>query len=442
MSMIIKNNMSAITTLNVLNQNSHALSKSLEKVSTGMRVVGAADDVSGYAISERMRAMIRSLDQSNYNTQNATSMMKVADGAVSSTVEILKTMKEKVLNAANDTNTDADRLTIQKEIDQSIDQIDDNANITFNGKYLVDGSKNYAGDATYTSLTNQKLSSSTDASTAMTALADREGNSLNIQSTDRVTASFIKGANTYTTTFSADGASIQSIVTKLNAAYQDAGGSAAAIDSGILSGSKVGTDRMGQGVYTIDGQNGITIKAAASGIDGQLAGLTVSVSDRNGTVKKAVNAVLDAFTETVRGENKSDDRALTFHVGARANLAIRVGLTDMRSMALGLKGTDGTTLNISTQKKANAAVNVLDNALQRALFEQTTIGSIGYRMEYTSNNLTVASDNVTNSESVYRDADMAKEMADYTRNNVLLQAAQAMLAQANQNGSNVLSLLQ
>jgi flagellin len=366
----------------------------------------------------------------------------VADGAVSSTIEILKTMKEKVLGAANDSNTDMDRLTIQKEIDQSIDQIDDNANVTFNGKYLVDGSKSAEGSATYTSLTNQKLAKNTDSSTLLTALADREGNSLNIQSTDQVTASFIRGANTYTTTFSANGASIQTIVDNLNLQYQSEGGAAAAIDAGILSGSVVGTDRTGLTVTTIDGENGITIKSAVSGIDGQLAGLTVSVSDREGNIKKSVNSALDAFTETVRGENKSADRALTFQVGARANIAIRVGLSDMRSMALGLKGTDGTTLNISTQKKANAAINVLDNALQRALFEQTTIGSIGYRMEYTSNNLTVASDNVTNSESVYRDADMAKEMADYTRNNVLLQAAQAMLAQANQNGSNVLSLLQ
>ncbi len=442
MSMIIKNNMSALTTLNVLNQNSHNLSKSLEKVSTGMRVVGAADDVSGYAISERMRAQIRSLNQANDNTQTASSMMKVADGAISSTVDILKTMKEKVINAANDTNTDADRMTIQKELDQSIDQIDDNANITFNGKYLVDGSKNTAGAPTYTSLTNEKLSTDTTAGMDLEDLADREGNSLNIQSTDRVTASFILGGNTYTTSFSADGASLNTIVTKLNDQYRSDGGSANAIDPTILTDKLVGTDRMGQVVYTVSGEKGITIRSLTSGVDGQLAGFTVSVSDSNGNIKKSVNTVLDAFTESIRAEDRSDENGIWIHVGTRANQAIRVGLTDMRSKALGLKGSDGTTLNISTQKKANAAISVLDSALQKALFEQTTIGSIGHRMEYTSRNLTVASDNVTASESVYRDADMAKEMAEYTRNNVLQQAAQSMLAQANQNSSNVLSLLQ
>ena len=138
MAMVVKNNMSAISTLNTLNKNSSALSKSLQKVSSGMKINGAADDASGYAISERMRVQIRGLDQANQNTQNGSSMMKVAEGAVSSTVDILKTLKEKVINAANDTNTDADRQTIQKELDQSIDQINDNANVTYNGKYLIE----------------------------------------------------------------------------------------------------------------------------------------------------------------------------------------------------------------------------------------------------------------------------------------------------------------
>ena len=146
--MVVKNNMSAINTLNTLNKNHSALAKSLQKVSSGMRINSAADDASGYAISERMRVQIRSLDQDNRNTQNGNSMMKVAEGAVSSTVEILKTLKEKVINAANDTNTDSDRQQIQKELDQSIDQINDNANVTYNGKYLVDGSHNRTVNAT------------------------------------------------------------------------------------------------------------------------------------------------------------------------------------------------------------------------------------------------------------------------------------------------------
>ena len=201
MAMVVKNNMTAINTLNTLNKNSSALSKSLQKVSSGMKINSAADDASGYAISERMRVQIRSLDQANQNTQNGSSMMKVAEGAVSSTVEILKTLKEKAVNAANDSNTDSDRQTIQKELDQSIDQINDNANVTFNGKYLVDGSKNTLGKATYTALSNQSLKEGTTGETKLTDLAARNGDSLEIHDTDKVTVSYVQGGKTYSTTF-------------------------------------------------------------------------------------------------------------------------------------------------------------------------------------------------------------------------------------------------
>ena len=128
--------------------------------------------------------------------------------------------------------------------------------------------------------------------------------------------------------------------------------------------------------------------------------------------------------------------------GTKANQAIKVGFSDMRAVALGLKATDGTTLNIGTQKNANAAINVLDLALQKCLNQATTIGAVESRLEYTSANLVTASENTQSSESTLRDADMAAEMTAYTKNNVLLQAAQSMLAQANQNSSSVLSLLQ
>ena len=616
MAMVVKNNMSAITTLNTLNKNSSALSKSLQKVSSGMKINSAADDASGYAISERMRVQIRSLDQANQNTQNGNSMMKVAEGAVSSTVDILKTLKEKAINAANDSNTDADRQTIQKELDQSIDQINDNANVTFNGKYLVDGSKNSQGNATYTTLTNQSLSTDTDATTDLTKLKARNGDSLEIVDTDSITVSYVQAGKTYSTTFSAKGAKVQDIFNnaeniddsskifadltnesvlksagvgaigtaqktmkdadtavygadvaaaikdgkidyppKFTTTTADAGnfidktGAQVAIDgtakkaldtladasvataiatynktakageeidvsklkdymtfdyatpgnstvtanndaakmealkvlaqdpnadklvalgatnkaaaaitayntynkdriassnahTAVVSSATVGIDAAGDKVDTASGEKGISITANTAGIGGQISGLNISVRDSKGNVKKSANAALDAFGETIRAQNKSADNALTFQVGSNANQSIKVGLTDMRAEALGLKGADGTTLNISTQTKANAAVNVLDNALQKALDQQTTLGSVQSRLEYTSSNLTTSSTNVQSAESTIRDADMAKEMTEYTKNNVLMQAAQSMLAQANQSSSSVLSLLQ
>lgn len=750
MSMVVKNNVNALNTLNVLNKNQSALAKSLQKVSSGMKINSAADDASGYAISERMRVQIRSLDQANANTQNGSSMMKTAEGAVNSTVEILRTLKEKAINAANDSNTDSDRLTIQKELDQSIDQINDNANVTFNGKYLVDGSKNTKGNATYTALSNQSLAEGTTASTALTALKARNGDSLEIHDTDKVTVSYVQGGKTYTAHFdvkdeatgniatlgdifkkaeeinagdkifasadnksilaaqvkdgiltqtqadsiaqtistaasdydatinggtTSDGTVLTGLVAAQNALASDvttattgvsdtvgaynaksaayaalvtgttyqnvaandsllstpvqytasdgtvatvtadyggyldsidtsassvvqslagttgqsvmatdanslnaitaaqiggyvtaagattsdgartavinaltaassgilaSGGSSAlqgadasyvlaainsSIDSydlttstgqnslysdihaigtaladlgtaagnminalntagvdttgasgtsanydayltaksngtngndydhkkaayealtgpAVLEGKTVGLAASNDTVETASGEKAITITANKDGVSGQISGFNISISDSQGNVKKSANAALDAFEETIRAQNKSEDNAITLQVGAKANQSIKVGLTDMRAEALGLQGADGTKLNISTQDKANAAINVLDNAIQKALDQQTTIGAVESRLEYTSNNLTTASENVTTSESTIRDANMAKEMTEFTKNNVLSQAAQSMLAQANQQSSGVLSLLQ
>ncbi|MBQ5759107.1 MAG: hypothetical protein IIV92_03170 [Schwartzia sp.] len=211
----------------------------------------------------------------------------------------------------------------------------------------------------------------------------------------------------------------------------------------LVSSSIIGQAASGAAVTTANGvSKGLTITANGAGIDGQIAGFSISITDKDGNVKKSANASLDAFGEAIRAQNASEDNAISLQVGAKANQSIKVGLTDMRSEALGLKGADGTKLNIATQANANAAITVLDNALQKALDQQTTIGAVEARLEYTAANLTTASENVTASESTIRDADMAKEMTEYTKNNVLMQAAQSMLAQANQNSSNVLSLLQ
>ena len=435
MGMVVKNNMSAISTLNTLNKNSSALAKSLQKVSSGMKINGAADDASGYAISERMRVQIRGLDQANSNTQNGNSMMKVAEGAVSSTVDILKTLKEKVISAANDTNTDSDRATIQKELDQSIDQINDNANVTYNGKLLVDGSHNSEVKATTTALTNESLSTDTKGDTAFSAMKDRNGNSLNINSMDKVTLSFVKEGKTYTTSVSAT----SNLGELIKAANKQ---SPKAFNETLGTNSYIGKDVAGDTVATADQKEALTISAGGTGVANQISGITISVTNTKGAVQKSANAVLDNFSESIRAQNKSTDNSMVLQVGTKANQSIKVGLTDMRAEALGLQSSSGANIQIGTQAQANAAINVLDNAVQKALDQQTTIGSIESRLEYTSSNLTTASENVQNSESTIRDANMAKEMTEYTKNNVLMQAAQSMLAQANQSSSSVLSLLQ
>jgi flagellin len=443
MGMVVKNNMSAVRTLSILNQNSTALQKSLSKVASGMKINSAQDDAAGYAISERMRVRIRSLDQANQNSQNDSSLMKTAEGAVSNTIEILKALKEKAINAANDSNTDEDRQVIQKEMDQFIDQIDDNALVQFNGKYLVDGSKNNVACATKTVLLNQSLSTSTQTASALTELRNRAGDLLEIMSTDYYQVSWVQ--NGKISMFSGR-VGTDSTLAQLVVDIPAAGGDAI---TGITRGTStaaLSTNRFGDNIYTPDKTEGIALVAAKSGVQNQISGFNISIMDSEGNIRKAANAALDQFKQYQRAENATEggvaSKALNFHVGSEANVAIRVGLGDMRAEALGLKGSDNTKILVTTKENANASINVIENALTKALDQQTTIGAIEARLEYTSANLTTSSENVQAAESTIRDADMAKEMTAYTKNNVLLQSAQAMLAQANQNSSAVLSLLQ
>ena len=433
MAMVVKTNMPAVRTLNTLNQNSSALQKSLTKVASGMKINSAQDDASGYAISERMRVRIRSLDQANQNSQNDSALMKTAEGAVSNTIEILKALKEKAINAANDSNTEEDRQTIQKEIDQFIDQIDDNALVQFNGKYLVDGSKNNVVSSSKTILLNQSLATNTSSESSLTDLANRAGDKLEILSTDKYQVSWVIDGITSTTSGTVGGAALNTLLEmSTGSATQQTGTTA----------TTIGTDKFDVDVYTPDKAAGIALLSSTAGVTSQISGFTISIMDSDGNVKKAANAALDQFKQYQRAENETGDKSLNFHVGSEANVAIKVGLGDMRAEALGLKGTTGERILVTTKEFANSSINVIENALAKALDQQTTIGAIEARLEYTSANLTTSSENVQASESTIRDADMAKEMTNYTKNNVLLQSAQAMLAQANQNSSAVLSLLQ
>ena len=444
MGMVVKNNISALNTLNTMNRNNNALSKSLEKVSSGMKINSAADDASGYAISEKMRVQIRSLDQANQNAQNGNKLLKTAEGAVSSTLDILKTLKEKVVNAANDTNTTADRQIIQDELNQAIDQINDNANVTFNGKTLVDGSMNKAiKTATTAAFTNQSLSTGTAVASTLTSLQDRNGNTLDIKSTDKIKVSFVQNGRTFTTEYSAGTSTLSEIFKNVTT---QAGGS---YGFGALANaaSAIGVDATGTSVYTADGTSAITAVSQVRGIEQQVSGFSISVSGVDGNVKKSINAKLDNFTNTIKAQDKSNNNALSLQIGTSSNQSINVGLSDMRARALGLQGTDPTTgvvknIDVTTKDNANVAINVLDTAITKVLSEQTKIGSVESRLEYTSANLTTASENVSAAESTIRDANMAKEMTEFTKNNILMQASQAMLAQANQSTQNVLSLLQ
>ncbi|MGL5269104.1 MAG: flagellin [Selenomonadaceae bacterium] len=444
MSMVIRNNISALRILNIMNQHSSALTKSMLRLSSGRRINSAADDPSGYAISQRMQVQIRSLDQAARNAQNGMSLLKVSEGAVSSTVDILKTLKEKVLNAANDTNSDADRRIIQKELDQAIDQINDNASVSFNGKTLMDGSLNkQIGTATTSVFTNQKLGTATIAGSALTSLADRNGNTLDIKSTDKIKISFVQNGKTFTTSYDVGNTTLADIFSNATSAAGIAGYGFSGTQQ---AGSFIGVDATGVSTYTADGTSAFSVAAASSGVTGQISGFTISVSGKDGNIKKSINEKLDGFSESIRAQNRSGDNALSLQIGTKSNQSITTALTDMRAQALGLQGTDPVTgltknIDVTTREGANAAISVFDSAIAKALDEQTNIGAVESRLDYTVSNLTTASENLTAAESTIGDVNMAKEIMEYTKHNILMQAAQAMLAQANQSSMSILSLL-
>lgn len=435
MALVVKNNMQATGTLNQLDKNANLMAKDLKKVSSGMKINSAEDDASGYAIGEKMDVQVHGLSQDSQNTQNGNSMLRTAEGAIQSTVDILSTLKEKAINAANDTNTDADRATIQKEVDTALDQIDENANISYNGVTMLDGSKNstVVQPGTYTSLSNTSFSDDVTLFTKMTKLKAKDGGSLEIQIGDRVTVSYVQQGKTYSNTTEVNtGTRLQSIF-----AWKPLTDNMNVIGSD----SYIGDGPTGESVFTADGKKAITYKASKPGLEGQIAGLTVNVSKADGTPRITANTVINNFNETIRAQNPSPDNSLSFQIGTKANQNVRIGFTDLRAEALGLRATDGSCIQLTTQTAANAAISAFDNAISKVLDEQTKVGSVENRLGYTDANLTTQNENTTASMSTIRDADMAKEMTEYTKHSILTQTAQAMLAQANSNGSTVLSLL-
>ena len=434
--MTINNYVMSIGILNTLNKHSASMANHLRHISTGLRIANVADDPAGWAIGQRMDVRIRGLDQANRNAQQSKSLLKVADGGISSTVDILRTLKEKAIEAANDTATTADRQTIQKLFDQYADQIDDNALVTYNGKYLLDGSRQELSQKTQQAFTNEQLGKDTQLGTKLTDLTRRDGSSLNILAGDTVNVSYVKDGKTYSASYAAKDTTVEDIFKQMNAIAGDVFDIAGMSDT-----AEIGTGAAGQTVKTADGESAISVKAKDAGTAGSISGFTIGISDSQGQMKKTVNSALDAFTETIQAKDARADGSLKMQIGADANNTLNIPLGDMSSRALGLRGRDGSALDVTTQKGANAAMDVLDKALERALDQETTVGAMSSRLDYTISNLTVQSENLTDAKSTLLDADMAKEMLAYTRENVLMQAAMAMLAQNNKNAGWFLSLL-
>jgi flagellin len=375
--MRINHNIAALNTYRQLTIGNANAAKNMEKLSSGLRINRAGDDAAGLAISEKMRGQIRGLEMASKNAQDGISLIQTAEGALNETHSILQRMRELAVQASNDTNTDADRQELQKEIDQLIEEIDRIAQTTeFNTKKLLNGDlkgvRDIAQSVAFDQVSNTSVFTNISAGTTIT-----EDNTYNVRISSATTG------NVYTLT------------------WTDAAG-----NTGSVTVSSAG------GAVTI-GDASITIGTLSTGSIGEEATFTV---------RKAVTQLAD--------------NSLTYQIGANSSQTMRVSIEDMSASALHVD-----KISVTTAQAAEASISAINKAIEDVSAQRSKLGAFQNRLEHTINNLGTAAENLTAAESRIRDVDMAKEMMEFTKNNILSQAAQAMLAQANQQPQGVLQLL-
>ena len=415
--MRINNNMMAANSHRSLGINAAGMGKSTEKLSSGLRINRAGDDAAGLAISEKMRGQIRGLNMASKNAQDGISLIQTAEGALTESHAILQRMRELSVQSANDTNTDSDRKELQNEVKQLVSELDRIGNTTeFNTKKLLDGSAVGVREATDgTAKVNNNAGVRFD-STDLKAL----NSGVKTTSDYNGAISIVKVGDGGTSGISGD--TFKAILS--NGKEIDLSGAA-------LSGS-------GDGIHVAITDTSITFSGdiATSGnisIDfgsGGAGALTTAGKDW-----KVGESITFVFGKYEAASDELED-SLMLQIGANAGQTTFVSVNDMRAEALGVKDLD-----ISSKFGAMNAVETVQGALEKVSAQRSLLGAMQNRLEHTIKNVDTSSENLQASESRIRDVDMAKEMMTFTKNNILQQASQAMLAQANQLPNQVLQLL-
>ena len=476
--MVVQHNMQAANANRMLNVTTSAQSKSTEKLSSGYRINRAADDAAGLTISEKMRKQIKGLDRASTNAEDGVSAVQTAEGALTEVHSMLQRMNELATQSANGTNSNTDRKAIQDEIDQLTTEIDRVSETTkFNETYLLkgDGAEKAhnvnAHDAGLDGVTLTDKGNEVEVTLKELKAGDKisiAGKNYTIGSTageitNKMTAGAAGAKNSYTINgatyqvdennkvYTADG---KTKVTKAELTGTGAGDAELTDLQGLVKeGSTVTigtktytamTDKAGAGADGID-DNDSTVITAGKAYQLQTAEIVKASSigaDTAATVKNGANATKDATaTFTLNKGTVSYKDALSFnlHVGADADMTnkITVNIDSMNSAGLGVKG-----IKADTEQDATYAIDAIADAISTVSSQRSSLGAVQNRLEHTINNLDNVVENTTSAESRIRDTDMAEEMVNYSKNNILAQAGQSMLAQANQSNQGVLSLLQ
>ena len=451
--MVVQHNMQAANANRMLNVTTSAQSKSTEKLSSGYRINRAADDAAGLTISEKMRKQIKGLDRASTNAEDGVSAVQTAEGALTEVHSMLQRMNELATQSANGTNSSTDRQAIQDEIDQLSTEIDRVSETTkFNETYLLKGQNG----------TTDKYMKAHDAGFAGT-LADgdktatfsmkiKAGESLKIGGTDydvyadgsgvtdlqasvkALAANKTVEIDGTTYTVVAKGGTVDATKNQLEATT---------IAAKIKAGAKVKVDTA-DAVTAVDTTKAtsISVTDATDKVKEQLkAANDIGAVDGKSTVT-AGTATADGtveFTIQKGHATVADTLSFNLHVGADADSTnkITVDIDAMSSAGLGIKG-----INVSTEQNATYSIDAIADAISQVSSQRSALGAVQNRLEHTINNLDNVVENTTSAESRIRDTDMAEEMVNYSKNNILAQAGQSMLAQANQSNQGVLSLLQ
>ena len=493
--MRINHNIASLNTYRQLTTNTANGSKSLEKLSSGLRINRAGDDAAGLAISEKMRGQIRGLDQASRNAQDGISLIQTAEGALNETHSILQRMRELAVQAATDTNTSGDRTKIQSEMDQLAKEITRISNTTeFNTKNLL------AGNLSSTFHIGANKGQNVDlAIQAMDAFSLGVASSLNSGGLTTTNVAGLTSATNFGEGLVAGNYSV--IVTNKAAAGvtsvadEDSSGATATLSGTYTGRADVATgyyrfeilttdtdDRALTGQYSTDNGATWTAVTATGGTDQRQFnvgnGLTLTFDDHDvaanqsftwgatalkatvqladaagtATIGNAVNVAYGDISAAIGNFDTDETVTVGFNLTTLANSAAsatQIEVTTVGSAAatfygdgsINEKATAVAGISVKTQARADKAIEVINNALELVSAERSKLGAMQNRLEHTIANLGTSSENLTASESRIRDVDMAKEMMEFTKNNILQQAAQAMLAQANTQPQGILQLL-
>ena len=465
--MVVQHNMQAANANRMLNVTTSAQSKSTEKLSSGYKINRAADDAAGLTISEKMRKQIKGLDRASTNAEDGVSAVQTAEGALTEVHSMLQRMNELATQSANGTNSNTDRKAIQDEIDQLTTEIDRVSETTkFNETYLLKGDgaeKEHnvnAHDAGIDGVTLTDKGDKVDVTLKELKAGDKisiAGKNYTIGAETKDGQALVKAQENDKQTITVNGTTYTYDATDK---WTDGNGNKVKIGTGAADGEI----KIGEGDVVSNGTKTLTVMKDANTADGIDDNDSTVITARKAyqlqtaEIVKASSIGTDTAAE-VNGTNKNDNYttatttftlnkgtvsykgglSFNLHVGADADMTnkIAVNIDSMNSAGLGIKG-----IKADTEQDATYAIDAIADAISTVSSQRSALGAVQNRLEHTINNLDNVVENTTSAESRIRDTDMAEEMVNYSKNNILAQAGQSMLAQANQSNQGVLSLLQ